>query len=476
MYLLLKQIVYVKIIMVIKLLNIKEIVVASNGILINGNDSLIPSDYKIDSRELRENEFFIPIIGENEDGHKYIVDIVKKGAIGFFISKSCINKEKIINESLNLNPDVCIVEVQDPEKSLRDIAMYNRNKHLNIPVVAITGSVGKTSTREMIASVLSEKYTLLVTEKNYNSIIGLPIMLLKMDKQDICVLEAGINHIGEMDILSKLLKPDVCVITNIGNAHIGIMGSRDNIFKEKMKITNNIKGLKNVIVNGDDEYLSNLDSKEYNLIKYSLKDISNKIIEKDFIKFDTSIYNKNYTVTINQIGNHNIQNALSAIKVGEVFNLEGQEIINGIGKYKNFSGRLEIKNIKENITIIDDTYNASIDSMKSGLITVNDLDGIRKIAVLGDMLELGEYSKKIHLEVGEIFKTVKYDFLYTLGEEAKNIALTAKKYMGSKHVKSFNSKCELEKEIKNNMKAGDIIYFKASNAMKFSDIITELQK
>ena len=459
----------------IKLLNINEIVKASKGVLINGNNNVIPKDYKIDSREIEKKDFFIPLVGENVDGHKYIIDTVKKGAIGFFISKKCLECENIIQESKRINSDVIIIKVDDCLTALCDIAEYNRNKHIDIPVVAITGSVGKTSTRQMIASVLSEKYNLLVTERNYNSVIGLPIMLLKLDKQEVCVLEAGINHIGEMDILSKILKPDICVITNIGNAHIGIMGSKDNTFKEKLKITNNIKGMKKLIVNSDDEYLSKIKSRNFEIIGYSLNNINNKIIDKDSIKFNTSIYNDNYTITINQIGNHNIQNALSAIKVGELFGLTEKEIIDGVAKYKNFSGRLETKIIKGNIILIDDTYNASIDSMKSGLVTVNELEGKRKIAVLGDMLELGEFSQKIHLEVGEIFKTVSYDILYTLGNEAKNIALNAKKYMKNKKIISFDSIEELEENLKLEMKSGDIIYFKASNGMKFGDIIKKLQ-
>lgn len=461
--------------MVIKLLNINEILEASNGILINGNTDIVPENYKIDSREVENGDFFVPLIGENVDGHKYIIDIVKKGAIGYFISKDYIDKEEVIKNSKKINSSICIIEVEDVEKALRDIAIYNRRKNINIPVIAITGSVGKTSTREMIASVLSEKYNVLVTERNYNSIIGLPIMMLKIENQDICVLEAGINHIGEMDILSEILIPDICVITNIGNAHIGIMGSRDNIFKEKLKITNHIKGMKKVIVNGDDEYLSNLKSSSYDIVKYSLKNIDNKKVENGSIQFDTRIYNDTYKININQIGNHNIQNALSAIKIGEIFNLKPEMIISGIGKYKNFTGRLETKIIKENITIIDDTYNASIDSMKSGLITVNDLKANRKIAVLGDMLELGKYSEKIHLEVGEIFKDLNYDMLFVLGKEAENIALTAQKYMDINKIKVFDTKDSLEKEIKKYMKPGDIIYFKASNAMRFGDIIRDLQ-
>ncbi len=454
------------------MLTIDEIANASNAKVLNGNADVKVKSYCIDSREFNKEDFFIPILGEKVDGHDYILDVVKKGAIGFFISKNYIKKDEIIKNSININKNICIIEVQDTTQALYDIAIYNRKKNIDIPIVAVTGSVGKTSTREMIASVLSEKYNLLVTRKNFNSIVGLPLMILELDNQDIGVLEAGIDHIGEMDILSNILKPDVCVITKIGVAHIGIFGSQEKIFEEKVKIANNIKGIKALIINQDDKFLSKLKDEKYNIIRYSLNDVEDKVVNENSLEFKTKIYDEMCNITINQIGEHNIQNALSAIKVAEVFKMEPEKIISGIKKYKNFNGRMQIKKIKNNISIIDDTYNASIDSIKSGLVTINELKAKRKIIVLGDMFELGDFSKEIHLKTGELFKEIKCDILYTFGNEAKNIALTAKKYI--EEVRCFDDMEDLQNDIVKNMKDGDIIYFKASNGMKLSKIVNNI--
>lgn len=456
------------------MLNFKELIKATNGTYINGNLDIVPKNYIIDSRIIEKGDFFVPIIGENNDGHDYILDTVKKGIIGFFINKSNKNKTTIIDESIKLNKDICIVEVEDTFKALYNAGKVNREKNIDIPVVAITGSVGKTSTREMVSSVLKQKYNVLTTEKNYNSLIGVPIMALKIDKQDICVLEAGIDHFNEMELLSNVLKPDVCVITNIGTAHIGTFKTSENILKEKIQITNHIKGKSKLIINEDNTYLSKIeDNVTYTVEKIGMDSVSDINYNDEKIEFVTRIYGEKNKVQINALGNHNIYNSLVAIKVGEVFNLSKEEIVKGIAEYKNFSRRLEKKITKENIVLIDDTYNASIDSMKSGLITVNNMNANRKIAVLGDMFDLGEKSDEIHLNLAKVFEILNYDYLFTLGNAAKNIALGAKKYMNEDNIMSFEGKDELINKLKEIIKPNDLIYFKASNGMKFDQIIKE---
>lgn len=456
------------------MLNFKELIKATNGTYINGNLDIVPQNYVIDSRIIEKGDFFVPIIGENNDGHDYILDTVKKGIIGFFINKSNKNKTTIIDESIKLNKDICIVEVEDTFKALYNAGKVNREKNIDIPVVAITGSVGKTSTREMVSSVLKQKYNVLTTEKNYNSLIGVPIMALKIDKQDICVLEAGIDHFNEMELLSNVLKPDVCVITNIGTAHIGTFKTSENILKEKIQITNHIKGKSKLIINEDNTYLSKIeDNVTYTVEKIGMDSVSDINYNDEKIEFVTRIYGEKNKVQINALGNHNIYNSLVAIKVGEVFNLSKEEIVKGIAEYKNFSRRLEKKITKENIVLIDDTYNASIDSMKSGLITVNNMNANRKIAVLGDMFDLGEKSDEIHLNLAKVFEILNYDYLFTLGNAAKNIALGAKKYMNEDNIMSFEGKDELINKLKEIIKPNDLIYFKASNGMKFDQIIKE---
>lgn len=467
---------YDKIKKVIRLLNLKELIQATNGTYINGNLDCIPNNYVIDSRIIDKNDFFVPIIGERTDGHEYILDTVQKGISGFFIGKSNKNKNYIIDESIKLNKDICIIEVEDTFKALYNAGKYNREKNIDIPVVAITGSVGKTSTREMVSSVLKQKYNVLTTEKNYNSLIGVPIMALKIDKQDICVLEAGIDHFNEMELLSNVLKPDVCVITNIGTAHIGTFKSSENILKEKIQITNHIKGKSKLIANEDNTYLSKIeDNITYSVEKVGMDSVSDIKYDDEKIEFVTRIYGEKNKIEINALGNHNIYNALVGIKVAEIFNMSKEDIIKGISEYKNFARRLEKKITNNNSIIIDDTYNASIDSMKSGLITVNNMKANRKIAVLGDMFDLGEKSDEIHLNLADVFEILNYDYLFTLGDAAKKIAIGAKKYMNEKNVLSYDDKKELIYKLKNFIEPNDLIYFKASNGMKFDEIIKELE-
>jgi UDP-N-acetylmuramoyl-tripeptide--D-alanyl-D-alanine ligase len=326
----------------------------------------------------------------------------------------------------------------------------------------------------MIASILREEKNILVTEKNYNSCIGIPLMVLKMDSQDICVFESGIDKFGEMELESRLLKPDIAVITNIGTAHIGIFGNKETTFSEKIQITNYIKGRKKLIVNGDDSLLNKVESNEkYKVLKYFIEQAKEIEICQENTKFKTIIYEKECEVNVNQIGKHNIYNVLCAIKVAELFNISTENILKGIENYKNFVRRMQKKYIGDNILIIDDTYNASIDSMKSGLETVNILNGKRKIAVLGDMFDLGEYSEKIHLELGKIFSSLKYDILFTLGNASKSIAKSANGKV--QNIKCFDNKEELIKEITSILIPEDIVYFKASNGMKFNEIISEIE-
>lgn len=326
----------------------------------------------------------------------------------------------------------------------------------------------------MVSSVLKQKYKVLTTEKNYNSLIGVPIMALKIDKQDVCVLEAGVDHFNEMELLSNVLKPDVCVITNIGTAHIGTFKTSENILKEKIQITNHIKGKSKLIINEDNSYLSKIeDNINYSVEKIGIDSVSNICFGDEKIEFTTRIYGEKNRIHINALGNHNIYNALVAIKIGEMFDISKDEIIKGILEYKNFSRRLEKKVTKENVILIDDTYNASIDSMKSGLITVNNMKANRKIAVLGDMFDLGEKSDDIHLKLAEVFEILDYDYLFTLGDAAKNIALGAKKYMKEDKIMCFDNRENLINKLKEIIQPNDLVYFKASNGMKFDYIIKE---
>jgi UDP-N-acetylmuramoyl-tripeptide--D-alanyl-D-alanine ligase len=456
------------------MLNIKQIIEATGGKLVNGNSNNIVMDYVLDSRSVKKGDFFIPIVGTNNNAHDYILNCVENGICGYFIEDSQKNKEEIIMKSIKMNKDICIIEINNSELSLYKIGKYNRNIHLDIPVIAVTGSVGKTSTREMISSILSKKYNVLTTYKNYNGYIGLSLMLLKLENQELAVLEHGIDRIGEMKELADASKPNIAVITMIGTAHIGIIGSRENIFKEKLDICKYMNKKCTLILNGDDEFLDGYSNESINVEKYKIEDA--KIININELKteFKTKIYSREYEINLNEIGQHNIYNVLASIKVAQLYDVGIDDIINGIAEYKNLSGRFERIVLDNNVEIIDDTYNASIDSMKAGIKSVSLIKSKRKIVVLGDMFELGKYSDELHLEVGKLFRDTNIDILLTLGDKSKIIANEAKKYISTTN--EFKEREELINVLCNIIQEGDLIYFKASNGMKFNGIIKEVEK
>lgn len=452
------------------MLSVKEIVTATNGKLLNGRLDRTITQYKIDSREVNKGDFYIPLIGEKVDGHKFINDVLEKECSGFFIS----NYDYIDILSIkNKYKDVVIIEVENTLEALQKIGIYNRNKHLEIEVIAITGSVGKTSTREMIASVLSEEKNLMVTQKNMNGHIGLPIMALQLEEQDMAILEAGIDFCGEMDILNKILQPNVAVITNIGTSHIGKLGSQETIYNEKTKIANNMIGKKILLLNKDDKYLNTYKNDNVNIMYYSINEAKNVKIFDNHIKFDSKIYDKYETVKINTLGEQNILNAIVAIKVAQIYNISRESILNGISKYNNFSRRMEKIDLN-GITLIDDTYNASLTSAESGLKSVDHMHGKRKIAFLADILELGEFAKEIHIELGKVFKELNYDILIAYGDNIKYTAEVAKKYINNVYV--YNDIEKAENKVREIMTDGDIIYFKGSNAMNINSIIENIKR
>ena len=452
------------------MLNIKEIIQASKGVLIQGNIDNLASGYKIDSRLIEKNDFYIPMLGEKVDGHIFIKSVAENGGIGSFVQKGVkIN----YNDIKSVNPEFALIEVDDTLTAMQDIARYNRNKHMDIESISITGSVGKTSTREMVASVFNTFMNTLVTEKNYNGHIGLPLMTLKIENQDIIILETGIDFIGEMDLLGGILKPSCAVVTNIGVSHVEKFGSQDIIYREKTNIANSLINKKKLLLNRDDPYLLKYRNDNVDIIYYGIQDANNVKYKENSIEYDTNIYNKEEHIVINTIGNHNILNSIVAIKLAEIYNIPTEYILKGISSYSNFPRRMEKIELK-GITIIDDTYNASSSSAKSGIITLNELHAKRKIVVLADILELGDYSRTEHEKLGELFKSVDVDILLAYGENMKYLCETAKKYMNN--VYWFKNKEETESKLKEIIKKEDIIYFKGSNAMKVNDIVEDIKK
>ena len=457
-------------------MNIKEIANVCNGDIICGDENTEVKGFSKDTRTINFGDIYVGIKGENLDGNSYYKEALDKGAVACIIEEHF--KDKLELENIKENT---IIIVKDSIKALQDIAKYKREQY-DIPVVAVTGSVGKTSTKDIIASGLSKEYNVLKTEGNNNNHIGLPLTILKLENQNAMVLEMGMNHFGEISVLTNIAKPSICVISNIGTAHIGILGSRENILKAKLEILEGMQEGGAVVINNDNDLLhkwAEENKENYNIVTFGIENSSdyvayNIIENEDSVEYNTKILGQEYKVKVPVPGKNFVYNSLSAIAVGVLCTVEPEYIIKGIKDFELTKKRMEI--IKKNgITIINDAYNASYDSMKAGLEYLKTVTGERKIAVLGDMLELGEFSKELHEKVGEEVVKNDIDVLVTIGEYSKHIADVANKN-GVKEVKSFENNQEAGDYLSKQLKTGDVILLKASNSMRFGEILEIITK
>lgn len=400
--------------------------------IIDGKGNNISGSFnkiKFDSRLSNKNDLFIAI----NDGYKYIDDALKKDC-------------KVVSE-VDRND---VIKVENSIKALGKIAAYKR-QNFNKPVIAITGSNGKTTTKDLIYQVLSKKYKVLKNDKNKNNDIGLPETLLDLnEKYDMCVLELGMNHFGEIDYLANICKPDYAIITNIGSAHIGNLGNKRNILKAKLEIK---KYSKNLIVNGNDKYLKKIK----NAKKVSLKEL------KDITYFiDKTEFNYNNThFTFNIPGKHLLIDVLFAIKIGLIYDVDISDIKDAISEYQTIEGRMNI--IKGDYTIFDDCYNANYESLKGSLNVIKN-DNRLKIIILADMLELGKNSKKYHKKINKILKKIKNKEVLLIGEYTK--------YIKGKH---FNNNDELYDYLVSILKKDSLVYVKGSHAFNLKVIVDKIK-
>ena len=402
---------------------------------------------------------------------------MEKGAIG------CILDSKTLDEN-ELQQYKNMILVDDSIKALQDLARYRRQQ-VTIPVIAVTGSVGKTSTKDMIASVLSQKYKVLKTEGNNNNHIGLPLTLLKLsDEHTAIVVEMGMNHFGEISLLTSIAKPTICVITNIGTSHIGNLGSRENILKAKIEILEGMQENGTVIINNDNDLLykwARENKDKYNIKTYGIEHTSDYMAEKISLEENCSKYTINIAdiktnVEVPMPGIPFIYNSLCGITVGKQLKMNESEIVKGIRALELTKKRMEKVHIeKRGITVINDSYNASLDSVKPAIEQLKKMTGNKKIAVLGDMLELGEYAKELHEKVGEAVVENNIDILITVGDLAKNISKKAKE-LGMEKIFSFDNIEDAANKIEELQEMGDVILLKASNAMHFSNILKLLME
>ena len=454
-----------------KRITVNKITEICRGQLIIGNKSLEVNSYSKDSRTIKSQEMYIAIKGEKVDGNDFIEAALENGAIG------CITDREVRKEILEKFSNKVIIKVEDTIKAIQEIAKYKRSLY-DIPVIAVTGSVGKTSTKDIIANVLSQKYNVLKTEGNLNNHIGLPLTLLKLKDHTAVVVEMGMNHFGEISVLTNIAKPTGCVITNIGTSHIGNLGSRENILKAKLEILEGLSKEGFVLINNDNDLLNKWanEQKEYKVHTYGIEN------ESEYMVRDITQYESSSSFKINGIkgevpvgGIHFIYNAACAFGVGDLLGIEKEKIIKGISEFKLTAKRMDIEVINNSIKIINDSYNASYDSMKAALEVMSKTDAKRKIAVLGNMLELGEYTEELHRKVGEEVVNNKIDVLITVGEYAKEIAGKAIE-LGMDEVYEFNNIEEASNYLKCNLSSGDLVLLKASNSMNFSKILEKLKE
>ena len=458
-----------------KNITVEEILKATNGTLIYGSKLEECESFSKNTKEIKEGDVYIGFRGERFDGGKFYEDALKNGAKGAIINK-------IDGLEIKRLENKFVIQVDDTVEAVGQIAKLKREKY-NIPVIAITGSVGKTSTKDIIYSVVSQKYNALKTQENMNNHIGMPMTILGLRDHEALVVEMGMNHFGELSKLTAIAKPTIAVITNVGTAHIGNLGSRENILKAKLEI---LEGMdkKVLVINNDNDLLHKfyLENKDVEIHTYGIENESevtaeNIVLNENESEFVCNIKGEKFNVKVPVGGIHFVYNALCAATVGTLLGLSKEQIENGIKTFELTKKRMDITELKNGVTIINDSYNASFESMQASLKYLSGLNAKRKIAVLGDMFELGEYSKELHEKVGKEVVKNKIDILVCCGDSAKYIVNMAKKEgMPKEKVFYFDNKEQIEKFIRENAQNGDSVLFKASNGMKFFNIVENLIK
>ena len=457
---------------------VKDILACTDGTLIVGNESLVCKTFSKDTRTIKEGDIYIGIKGEDFDGNVFWKRALDNGAMGVIVQGIEFDKQDI-----ETYQDKVIIQVEDTLQALYKLASYKRDAH-NVPVIAITGSVGKTSTKDLVANVVAQKYKICKTIGNNNNNIGMPFTILNAQNDiEAFVLEMGMNHFGEIHLLSEIAKPNICIITNIGTSHIGNLGSRENILKAKLEI---LDGTKNpyMVINHDNDLLhkwyeenkDKINIKTYGINEKS--DIQAKEIQlyENGSEYHIQLNNKEEKIKVPVGGEHFVLNSLCAIAVGELLDIENDDIKRGIETFSLTKNRMEIIELKNGIKIINDAYNSSVESVKASLSYMNHMKANRRIAVLGDILETGEFAKQLHEEIGKTVCENQVDILICSGQNAEYIAESARENgFDEKNIYYFEKKDEIINLLKQIIQAEDVILFKASNGMRFFDIAEKIK-
>lgn len=454
-----------------KQMSLQNIAAACHGTF-HGDAALLSKEITgvaIDSRKIEPGFLFVPIKGAHVDGHTFIPQVMGKGAL------------VTLSEQTLKNVSYPYILVTSCEQALKDIAAFYLDV-LNIPVVGITGSVGKTSTKETIASILSQKYHVLKTEGNHNNEIGLPLTIFNLtEDHEVAVLEMGIDHPGDMHHLAAIDRPNIMVITNIGLAHLENFGTREGTLKAKTECFDHLKPNATVILNGDDDKLCTVSSVQgKSPVFFGLSDsnsaYANEIEDKGLLGTDCTLHLSIGTVRVHipVPGIHMVYNALAGACVGIAMGLSLDEIKAGLSSLKTIAGRLNLIDTGS-LLIIDDCYNANPVSMMASIDTLATAV-VRKIAVLGDMFELGTNENELHYNTGAHASQKGIDVICCIGSLSKHTYAGAKAFAKSSSVLYFETKQEFLEKVSNVIVKGDTILVKASNGMKFTEIVDTLKE
>ena len=447
-------------------LNLQEIVKATKGALLKEAYVKEIKAVSTDTRKIEEGTMFIALKGGNFNGNNYVLEAFNKGA-----------KIAIVDEvkcDLNeLKEDVALIKVQNTGRALMDLAKFYREK-LGLKVVGITGSAGKTSTKDLVAAVLSDKYKVFKTKGNFNNEIGLPLMILELDSTyDVAILEMGMRGLGQIKELAEIASPDLGIITNIGISHIEILKTRENILKAKMEIATFFDKNNTLVVCGNDDFLGALPNAEYKIVKTGVGEnfkigAKNIALEELSSKFTVYDGEKEEEFSLDMPGEHNISNLMLGIAIAKELGVSFEEMKRGLKNIEATSMRLELIK-KDGFSILNDCYNSSPVAVKSAIDVMKNIEGKRRIAVLGTMRELGHKSEEAHEEIGKYAKENGIEKVLCFGDFSENI-----KEGYGEGCTVYENKEELIKDLLNIICDGDIILVKASRSLKFEEITKAL--
>ncbi|MBW2518596.1 MAG: UDP-N-acetylmuramoyl-tripeptide--D-alanyl-D-alanine ligase [Deltaproteobacteria bacterium] len=458
---------------------LSEVLKATGGELLSGDPMQGFENIGIDSRDIRPQDVFVAIAGEVHDGHSFVKDVVAQGVSGLVVDRKKSADLPIADWQTR---QIACVAVADTTRALGDLAAYHRSR-TNVPLTAITGSNGKTTTRQMTAQVLAQKYKTLATIGNYNNQIGVPLTLLRLSAEyEQAVVELGTNSPGEIARLARICAPDIAVVTNVGPAHLEGLGSLDGVMREKEQLIKHLKAGGKAALNADDRRVYQMARRtDRQVLLFGLsEDAAIRATELDEktggISFRLHLPDEHLTVSLNVPGQFMVLNALAAAAVGHLLKLSAGEIKAGLESFEPVWGRMDIFETASGIHIIDDTYNANPESMKAAVTTLRTLRrNSRSLFVAGDMLELGEQSEALHKQVGAWAAAANIDKLLLTGEFASAVAAGAMNAKMKPADIFSGTRDEIITTLKQSLKSGDWVLIKGSRGARMETIVKALK-